>query len=268
MIELEKIEKSIIKKYRKEIWRPFVRALKDFSLINEGDHVIVGISGGKDSLLLAKILQELQKHSQINFKLSFLSMDPGFSYENRKNIEMNCKELNIDVQIFDSNIFGILNEKKMEQKPCYLCARMRRGFLYEHAKKIGANKLALGHHMDDVIETIMLNVLYGGCYGSMLPILKSKNFSEMELIRPLYYVEEKNIISWKNYCQIDAMDCGCAVARKELDSKRLEIKNLIKEMEKYNKNVKNSILKSCENVYMDTIIGYKKDGNNYNKFNL
>lgn len=259
MKELIEIEKSIIKKYRKGIWRPFIRALQDFNLVREGDHIAVAISGGKDSLLLAKIMQELVRHSQIKFKLSFISMNPGFESHNYQNIVENCRDLNIPVEIYDSNVFDVVSMKSQE-KPCYLCARMRRGFLYEQARKIGANKLALGHHMDDVVETIMLNVLYAGNYMSMMPILNSTNYQELQLIRPLYYVEEKDVISWRDYCEINAMDCGCAVARKEIEGKRLEIKHLIEELQKTNPNIKKSILKSSENVHVNAVLGIIKNG--------
>lgn len=255
MRDLKEIEKSIIKKYRKEIWRPFVRALQDFSLVEEGDHVAVAISGGKDSLLLAKAMQELQRHSEIKFELSFLSMNPGFSELNLENMKKNCEELGIPVQIYDSNIFDVLEEKAKDQ-PCYLCARMRRGFLYDRAKQLGANKLALGHHLDDVVETIMLNVLYAGNYMTMMPILDSTNFEGLKLIRPLYYIEESTILDWKKYCGIHAMDCGCAVARKEIMGKRLEMKNMIAQMQTYNPNVKKSILKSSQNIYINAVLGY------------
>lgn len=255
MRAIAEIERSIIKKYRKEIWRPFVRALQDFNLVKDGDHVAVAISGGKDSLLLAKAMQELKRHSEVDFELSFLSMNPGFSRENLENMKYNCEMLEIPVEIYDSNIFEVLEEKAKEQ-PCYLCARMRRGFLYDRAKQLGANKLALGHHLDDVVETIMLNILYAGNYMTMMPILDSANFEGLQLIRPMYYIEEKTILDWQKYCGLNAMDCGCAVARKEILGKRLEIKNMIADMEKYNPNVKKSILKSSQNIYINAVLGY------------
>ncbi len=255
-------ERALIKKYRREIWRPFIRALKEYDLIKDGDHIAVAISGGKDSLILAKLLQELQRHGQTDFKLSFLAMDPGFNKENRLGLEENAKKLAIPVQIYDNNLFSSV-EKLAADKPCYLCARMRRGFLYEKAQSLGANKLALGHHFDDVIETIMMNILYAGNFMTMMPILSSKNFVGLKLIRPLYFVEEEYIIKWAKYIGLEAMDCGCVVEATKTSSKRAEVKQLIKELKKENPNVGKSILKASQNVHLDAILGFKRRGKDY-----
>ncbi len=257
MNDLEEIERSIIKKFRSKIYRKFIRAVKDFELIKEGDSICCCISGGKDSFLLAKCLQELKIHSKYHFDLKFLVMDPGYSKKHLDKIKKNLEYLNIDAEIFESHIF---DEIKDSSSPCYLCARKRRGNLYATAKEMGCNKIALGHHFDDVIETILLNLLYSGCYKTMLPKLKSKNFKGMELIRPLYYVKEDDILSWKRYNNLEFIDCACSVTKKNL-GKRLEVKNLIKELRRVYDNVDINILNSSNNVYLDSVLGYKnKDG--------
>ncbi len=253
------IERAIIKKFRKDIWRKFTRALQDFKLIEQNDHVAVAISGGKDSLLMAKLLQEVQRHGQVDFRLSFIAMDPGFNRENRIGLEKNCEHLNIPVQIYDSKVFNVVDNMAKDY-PCYLCARMRRGFLYEKAKALGANKLALGHHFDDIIETILLNVLYAGNYMTMMPKIDSTNFEDIQLIRPLYYIEEEHIHKWAKYSRLNPMDCGCAVAAGKISSKRQEVKDLIKTLKKTNPNVGKSILKSSQNVHLDAVLGYKTNG--------
>lgn len=258
----DEIERAIIKKFRKDIWRKFTRALQDFKLIQANDHVAVALSGGKDSLLLAKLLQELKRHGQIPFKLSFISMDPGFNQQNRRGLEDNCQRLNIPVKIFESNIFSVVDNLAKDY-PCYLCAKMRRGFLYEKAKQLGANKLALGHHFDDIIETILLNVLYAGNFMTMMPIINSTNFENIKLIRPLYYIEEESIIKWAHYSGINAMNCGCAVAAGKISSKRREVKQLIKKLKLTNPNVGKSILKSSQNVHLDAILGFKQKGEHH-----
>ncbi len=274
MLERQKeIEHSIITKFRKTIWRPFTKAVRDYQLINEGDKIAVCISGGKDSVLLAKCMEEIKKHGKVNFELVYIVMDPGYNDKNLEKIIENAKILGIDIKIFNSNIFEVVN-KHASDSPCYLCARMRRGFLYDHAKALGCNKIALGHHFDDVIETILLSMLYGGEYKGMMPKLKSTNFEGMELIRPLYLVREEAIISWKNYNNLEFINCACKFTEKDSlkDSKRLEIKLLIKELEKRNKNVAYNIFKSSENVNIDTVLATKKDGiktsflENYNKY--
>lgn len=257
MNDLEEIERSIIKKFRSKIYRKFIRAVKDFELISEGDSICCCISGGKDSFLLAKCMQELKIHSKYKFDLKFLVMDPGYSDEHLNKIKENLDILNIDATIFKSNIF---DEIKDSSSPCYLCARKRRGNLYATAKEMGCNKIALGHHFDDVIETILLNVLYSGCYKTMMPKLKSKNFAGMELIRPMYYIKEDDIKSWVRYNNLEFIDCACGVTKKNL-GKRLEVKNLIKEFRKTYDNIDINILNSSKNVYIDSILSYKdKDG--------
>lgn len=258
MIQKEEIERSIITKYRKTIWRPFTKAVRDYELISENDKIAVCISGGKDSMLLAKCLEELQKHGKVKFELVYIVMDPGYTEEKRATIIENATKLGIDTHIFNSDIFNVVNTYAASS-PCYLCARMRRGFLYARAKELGCNKIALGHHFDDVIETIMLSILYGGEYKGMMPKLKSTNFARMELIRPLYLVREKDIISWAKTNELNFIDCACKVTAKEIkkDSKRLEVKNLIKELELVNKNVAYNIFKSSENVNIDTVLAIK-----------
>lgn len=261
MNKQQEIERSIITKFRKTIWRQFIKAVRDYELIQENDKIAVCISGGKDSMILAKCLEELQKHGNVKFDLVYIVMDPGYNEKNRQKIEENAKILGIDIQMFDSDIFDVVN-KHASDSPCYLCARMRRGFLYDHAKQLGCNKIALGHHFDDVIETILLSILYGGEYKGMMPKLKSTNFEGMELIRPLYLVREEDILAWKKYNNLDFINCACKFTEKDSqkDSKRLEIKMLIKELEKVNKNVAYNIFKSAENVNIDTVLATKKDG--------
>lgn len=257
----EEIERDLITKYRKSIYRPFTKAVRDYQLIEENDKIAVCISGGKDSMLLAKCLQEVQRHGKVKFDLVYIVMDPGYNSKNREKIEENAKKLGIDINIFNSNIFDVV-DTYAKDSPCYLCARMRRGFLYARAEELGCNKIALGHHFDDVIETILLSMLYGGEYKGMLPKLKSTNFEGMELIRPLYLVRESAIINWANTSGLEFINCACRVTDENTkkDSKRLEIKNLIKELEKINKNVAYNIFKSNENVNIDTVLAIKKDG--------
>jgi len=259
MIELKEVEKSIIKRYRKDIWSKFTRALKEYSLVNEGDKVAVAISGGKDSLLLAKLMQESQKHGSIPFELEFIAMDPGFNKENRKMLEKNCKLLNIPVKIKDSKVFAIANEISKEQ-PCYMCARMRRGFLYSFAEELGCNKLALGHHFNDVIETTMLNLFYAYEFKTMLPKVESDNYENMELIRPMYHIREKDILRYYKYIELECMDCGCEVAAKTISSKRHELKAWIAEYKKIHSDVDRSIFEAAMNVNMDAIGGFREDG--------
>lgn len=255
------IERSIITKYRKTIWRPFTKAIRDYELIKENDKIAVCISGGKDSILLAKCMEELKKHGKVKFDVEYLVMDPGYNSVNLNKIKENAKMLGIDIKIFKSDIFDIVN-RYATNSPCYLCARMRRGFLYDRAKSLGCNKIALGHHFDDVVETILLSMLYGGEYKGMLPKLKSTNFEGMELIRPLYLIREESILSWKNYNGLEFLNCACRFTEKDSlkDSKRLEIKKLIKELEKTNKNIAYNIFASNENVNVDTVLGIKKAG--------
>ena len=262
------IEKSIIKKFRKEIWSKFIKAIKDFGLICDGDNIAVCISGGKDSFLLAKCMQEIKKHGKIDFDVKFICMNPGYNEENLNMIKENANKLNIDLNIFESPIFDIVD--KQEKSPCYLCARMRRGYLYNKAKELGCNTIALGHHFDDVVETILLSTFYASDYKTMLPILNSTNFEGMKLIRPLYYVKENDIIRWVNYNNLKFINCACKFTEKNNDvnnnSKRKEIKELLKELRKVNPNIDNNIMKSTFNVNLNTIIGYTDKNGNYKSF--
>ena len=268
MEEYRVIEQSIIKQFRKSIWRPFTRALNDYELIREGDRIAVCISGGKDSMLLAKCMQEIKRHGKMNFELEFLVMDPGYHPENRKLIEENAEKLNIPIHIFDSDIFNIVVD--VEQSPCYLCARMRRGYLYAHAKELGCNKIALGHHFDDAIETILMSVLYGGQFNTMMPKLWSTNFPGMELIRPLYLVKEEAILAWKDFNGLRFLQCACRfteqIAKEKNEeegvhsSKRQEVKELIRELKKINPYVDTNIFRRAENVNLDACIGYVQKG--------
>lgn len=257
MNELE-IKKSIIKKFRKEIWSKFIKAIKDYELIKENDNICVCISGGKDSFLLALCFEELKKHHKFNFNTKYLVMDPGYLDINLKQIEDNAKLLNLDIEVFKSDIFDVV-DKVGGSSPCYLCARMRRGYLYAKAKELGCNKIALGHHFNDVIETVMLNILYNGVFGGMLPILDSKNFEGMQLIRPLYYIKEKDIIHFAKYNNLKFIDCACKVTKKNL-GKRKEVKLLIEELVKTNKNADINIMNSLKNVNKETILGYMENG--------
>ncbi len=256
---LKDIESSIIKRYRKRIWTKFTRSINEYGLINDGDKIAVAISGGKDSLLMAKLFQELKKHGKNNFELEFISMDPGYHVHIRKLLEENCDYLNIPVKIFDSGVFLIV-DKIAKEYPCYMCARMRRGFLYDKARKLGCNKLALGHHFNDVIETTLLNIFYSGNFKTMLPKLRADNFEDIELIRPMYYIEEQSIVAFIKNSGILALNCACMVAAKRIGNKRYEIKDLIVEMKKKYKHIDKSIFSAACNVNMDGILGWVKDG--------
>lgn len=264
MEEYKEIEKSIIKKYRKKIWGRFVRAVTDYQMIEENDHIAVCISGGKDSFLLAKCMQELKRHGKINFDLKFIVMDPGYNKNNRALIIKNAEKMNIPITIFESNIFDSVSALT-EGNPCYLCARMRRGFLYSKAKELGCNKIALGHHFDDVIETILLSMFYGGEIKTMMPKLHSTNFENMELIRPLYYVKEHDIIAFQKTNNLEFLNCACRFTEhtETIDpsmSKRLEMKTLIHEMRQKSDYVDINIFKSIENVNLDAVIAYRQNG--------
>ena len=259
-------EHSIQKKYHKQLFTPFAKACKTYRLIEEGDHIAVCISGGKDSMLMAKLFQEIKKHRQCRFDLTFLVMDPGYHEENRALIESNAKALGIPVTIFESSIFDAVDH--IEKNPCYLCARMRRGHLYSKAKELGCNKIALGHHYDDVIETILMGMLYGAQIQTMMPKLHSANFPGMELIRPLYLVREADIKAWRDYNGLRFLQCAChftdacaSYGEDEVNaSKRQETKKLIAALKKENPYVESNIFKSVENVNLSTVIAYKKDG--------
>ena len=264
MKELERykeIERSIIKTYRKEIWSKFIKAVIDYELIKAGDKVMVCISGGKDSFLLAKCIQELERHGKVPFTAKYIVMDPGYNSHNRSMIEETARELNIPIEIFESDIFEVAN-KLSPDSPCYMCAKMRRGFLYNKAKELGCNKIALGHHFDDVIETTMLSMLYGAEIKTMMPKLHSDNFEGLELIRPLYLVKESAIISWKDRNNLKFINCACSFterASREDISKRKEIKALIKELRKVNKDADFNIFKALDNVNINCVLSYKKD---------
>lgn len=259
------VARSIIKTYRKDIWNPFIEACKNYKLVEEGDRIAVCISGGKDSVLLAMCMMHLQKHSDVRFELRFICMDPGYNDVNRKQIEHNCEILNIPVEMFESDIFDITTN--VGGSPCYLCARMRRGHLYAKAKEIGCNKIALGHHLSDVIETTLLGMFYGSQLQAMLPKLNSTNFEGMQLIRPLYCVNEKSIIKWRDYNHLVFIQCACRFVDEYSNSedgigvsKRQEIKHLIHELKKVNPDIEHNIFKSIHNVKLDTFVAYKQKG--------
>lgn len=263
MEKYQEIERSIIKKFRKEIWRQFVKAVKDYELIKENDKIMVCISGGKDSFLLAKCIEELAKHSDIPFTAKYVVMNPGYTEVNKALILENAKIMNVDIEMFESDIFEVVD--KTDRSPCYLCARMRRGCLYNKAKELGCNKIALGHHFDDVIETTLLSMLYGSEIKTMMPKLHSENFEGLELIRPLFLVKEDAIIAWAKHNELRFLNCACRFTEKtsydeDTSSKRKEMKQLIKELKKVNPNVDMNIFKSLENVNLDTVIAYRKNG--------
>lgn len=257
------VEKSIIKKFRKEIWSKFVKAVQEYELVKENDHIMVCISGGKDSFLLAKCIEELIRHGRVSFKASYVVMDPGYEEKNRKLIEENAKLLNMDIHIFESDIFEVIDTVDFKS-PCYMCAKMRRGTLYNKANELGCNKIALGHHFDDVIETTLLSMFYGSEIKTMMPKLHSTNFEGLELIRPLYLVKEEDIIAWQKYNELQFLNCACKYTNKEYidegNSKRKELKKLIKELKKDNPNVDYNIFKSLDNVNLNCVLGTKKDG--------
>lgn len=258
----KEIERSIIKKYRKTIWSKFIRAVQEYSLINENDRIMVCISGGKDSFLLAKCIEELQKHGKFHFDVKYVVMNPGYKKENVDKIMSNAKLLNIDIDIFESDIFAV-SDKLNKEKPCYMCARMRRGFLYNKAKELGCNKIALGHHFDDVIETTLLSMFYGAEVKTMMPKLHSENFKGIELIRPLYFVKEEDIISWVNSNNLNFINCACSFTDRVKDdselSKRKEIKELINVLRKKNRDVDYNIFKSLDNINLNCALGFSKN---------
>ena len=262
----EKAEESIRKKFHKELFSQFARACKTYELIQEGDHIAVCISGGKDSMLMAKLFQEIQRHRKVHFDLTFLVMDPGYAVANRELLEENAQKLGIPITVFESTIFDTVDV--VGGKPCYLCARMRRGYLYSKAKELGCNKIALGHHYDDVIETILMGMLYGGQIQTMMPKLHSTNFEGMELIRPLYLIREADICRWRDYNELKFLQCAChftetcSTCREDgtTESKRLETKKIIARLKETNPYIEGNIFKSVENVNLSTIIAYKKNG--------
>ena len=252
-------EKDIIKKYRKEIWSKFIKAIKKYELVQEGDKIAIAMSGGKDSLLLAKLFQELQKHPLVNFEIEFISIDTRFSKENLDLHFSNGKLLDVPLNIEKSNIFEII-KTIAEDYPCYMCARMRRGFLYNMAKEKGCNKLALGHHFDDVIETTLMNIFYAGNFSTMLPRVKSDNFEGLELIRPMYLIKEKDIKRIMQSNHLETMNCGCELQACRVSSKRNEIKKLIQTLKENNPDIDKNIFRAAENVHLDHIYRYVKGG--------
>ncbi len=259
---LDEIERSIIKKYRKHIWTKFIKAINDYKLIEEGDRIAVAISGGKDSLLMAKLFSELKKHGKIKFEVHHIVMDPGYHEDVRKLLLDNLNYLNINATIFSTDIFDVAG-KIAKDYPCYMCARMRRGSLYQKAQDLHCNKLALGHHFNDVIETTLLNVLYSGNFKTMMPKLKADNFKNMELIRPLYYIEEGHIEKFINNAGIWPLNCACMIAADKTGNKRYEIKKLISDLKRNFSNVDISIFRASQNVNINSILGYEKDGKSY-----
>lgn len=264
MERYKEIERSIIKRFRKEIWAKFVKAVKDYKLINEGDKVMVCISGGKDSFLLAKCVEELKKHGGVNFDACYVCMNPGYNELNKQMILKNAKILNVDLEMFESDIFDVANTLN-EKSPCYMCARMRRGYLYNKAKKLGCNKIALGHHFDDVVETTLLSMFYGSEVKTMLPKLHSENFEGLELIRPLYLVKEANVLAWCKYNNLTFINCACKFTDRvsksdEHISKRKEMKELIKKLREMNPDIDYNIFKAMDNVNLNCVLGTRKDG--------
>lgn len=264
MEKYKEIERSIIKKYRKDIWSRFVKAVIEYELIKENDKIMVCISGGKDSFLMAKCIQELQRHGKYHFDVCYVVMDPGYNEYNRNMIIDNANILNVPIEIFESNIFDVVTETEFKS-PCYLCARMRRGFLYSKVKELGCNKIALGHHFDDVIETTLLSMFYGSEVKTMMPKLHSDNFPGLELIRPLYLVKEEAIISWRNFNELTFINCACRFTEgcsiiNDGTSKRKEIKELIKKLRLVNKNIDSNIFKSMDNINLECVLGTKKNG--------
>ena len=256
---LKEIESSIVRKYRKYLWAKFNKAVRDYKLVEEGDRIAVAVSGGKDSLLMAKLFQEMERHRVCHFELEFISMDPGFHETNRQLLLENCAYLNIPVKLFKTDIFRIVDHIARDY-PCYMCARMRRGALYGKAQELGCNKLALAHHFDDIIETTLLNLFYAGEFKTMRPELRARHFENMELIRPMCYIHEEDIKRFTSNNGIPAMNCGCVVAAKKTSSKRREVKELIAKLKESNSGIDQSIFKSAQNVNLDSLWGWTKDG--------
>ena len=262
MEKYQEIERSIIKKYRKDIWAPFVKAVIDYELIQENDKIMVCISGGKDSFLLAKCMEEIQKHGKVPFELCYVCMNPGYNEKNRNLILENAKTMHIPLEMFETDIFEVVSS--VEKSPCYLCARMRRGCLYKRAQELGCNKIALGHHFNDVIETTLLSMFYGAEIKTMMPKLHSENFPGLELIRPLYLVKQEAIKAWVKSNELTFLNCACrfteAVANHDELSRRVEVRKLIEQMKKSNPNVDYNIYKALDNVNLNCVLGSKKQG--------
>ena len=263
MERYKEIERSIIKTYRKDIWSKFSKAVRDYNLINENDKVMVCISGGKDSFLLAKCIEELQRHGKVKFEAEYVVMNPGYNNFNLELIKENAKVLNVPIKIFDTDIFEVANKLNPEN-PCYMCARMRRGHLYNKAKELRCNKIALGHHFDDVIETTLLSLFYGAEIKTMMPKLHSDNFEGLELIRPIYLIKENSIISWAKHNNLKFLNCACKFTEKNTldggNSKRKEMKKLIKELKKNNIDIDYNIFKALDNINLNCVLGTKKNG--------
>ena len=262
-MEVKEIERNLIKKFRKDIWSKFIKAVNDFNLISDNDKIMVCISGGKDSFLLAKCIQELQRHGKIHFEARYVVMDPGYNAYNLEYIKDNAKLLGVPIEIFNSDIFDVVASVE-SKSPCYLCAKMRRGHLYNHAKEIGCNKIALGHHFDDVIETTLLSMFYGSEFKTMMPKLHSDNYEGLELIRPLYFVREESIIKFRDYHELKFINCACRFTEgcsliNDGTSKRREMKELIKDLRKLNPDIDYNIYKSTTNVNLDCVLGYKDE---------
>ncbi len=266
MEKYEQIERALITTYRSRLWSKFIKAIKEYDLLQAGDKVCVCISGGKDSMLLAKLFQQLHRYSDFDFDVEYLVMNPGYNEKNLQRIKDNLQYLNIPAKIVDTNIFDVANN--MSKNPCYICAKMRRGALYRIAQEMGCNKIALGHHYDDVIETILMNMLNAGSFQTMLPKLHSDNFENMQLIRPMYLIRERDIITWQNSSDLHFIQCACKLTESLVledgtSSQRYQTKLLIKDLEKYNVNVDKNIFASVQNVNLDKIFGYKKGGKQY-----
>ncbi len=262
-MEVKEIERNLIKKFRKDIWSKFIKAVNDFNLISDNDKIMVCISGGKDSFLLAKCIQELQRHGKIHFEARYVVMDPGYNAFNLEYIKDNAKLLGVPIEIFNSDIFDVVASVE-SKSPCYLCAKMRRGHLYNHAKEIGCNKIALGHHFDDVIETTLLSMFYGSEFKTMMPKLHSDNYEGLELIRPLYFVREESIIKFRDYHELKFINCACRFTEgcsliNDGTSKRREMKELIKHLRELNPDIDYNIYKSTTNVNLDCVLGYKDE---------
>ena len=269
MKKVEEVERSIIKTYRKDIWSKFTKAIRDYNLIEENDNIMVCMSGGKDSFLMAKCIQEIKRHGKINFNAHYVVMNPGYNDINLETIKNNAANLNIPIEIFETDIFAAVDSLDCKS-PCYLCARMRRGHLYNRAKELGCNKIALGHHFDDVIETTLLSMMYGAEVKTMLPKLHSDNFEGVDLIRPLYYIKEDSIIAWKNYNELTFINCACRFTERcekkdEMMSKREEMKTLVKHLRTLHKEIDNNIFKSLNNINLNCVLGYKINSN-YHSF--